>query len=328
MHPLFRGQDSLRLCNEHLEAIVLPGVGGKIVSLRRVATGTEFLLPPPEPERPYPVDTPGAPFDAYDTSGFDECFPTVGACEVAVFGASPLRLPDHGEVWSRPWRIVEHGQDRLTLCITSSLLPCTLERSLRLHGGHLEARYTLTNLGKRPMPYMWSAHPLLACDEGDAVWLPPSVRRAFVEYSRDERLGPTGSWIDPDTLATVLGRLDPVVQPRAEKLFIEQVHEGHVALVRRRRGEVLHVRFDPAEISGLGLWICQGGWPPSPDPRSGVPRPGHFTVAIEPCRGWPDRLDDAMRRKTHATLVTHDTWTVRFEPADLHTLPDWTAPGP
>lgn len=316
----------MRLRNDDLQVDILPEVGGKVVSLKRVRTGTEFLLAPPDPSRPYPFDVPGAPFTAFDMSGFDECFPTVGACASPRSGRGPQSLPDHGELWSRPWEVVEHGEHVMTLRISSTHLPCTLERTLRLDGPVLEARYTLTNQQSAPLPYLWSAHPLLACDEGDGVWLPPSVSGACVEYSHDDRLGPRGSAVDASALGDLLRHLAPGPPARAEKLFIEGLEVGHAALVRRARGEVLHVRFDLGDISGLGLWVCQGLAPPSPDPDVGLAGPGHFTVAIEPCRGWPDCLDDAMRRGTNPTLVSRDTWTVRLEPADLDTLPDWGAP--
>ena len=38
-----------------------------------------------------------------DSGGFDECFPTVGACRIPgwVRGWGGVELPDHGEVWSQ-----------------------------------------------------------------------------------------------------------------------------------------------------------------------------------------------------------------------------------
>ena len=79
---------------------IVPALGGRIVSL--VALGREWLwtneaLPAREP-------ADGASYgETGDSGGYDECFPTVAACNipngVARFGG--LALPDHGELWAQ-----------------------------------------------------------------------------------------------------------------------------------------------------------------------------------------------------------------------------------
>jgi len=43
--------------------------------------------------------------------------------------------------------------------------------------------------------------------------------------------------------------------------------------------------FSPDDIPYVGLSINQGGWP--------VDGPGYFNLGLEPCNGFPDRLDIA-----------------------------------
>ena len=39
----------------------------------------------------------------YDASGFDECFPTIGACAYPEAPWQGVIAPDHGELWTLPW---------------------------------------------------------------------------------------------------------------------------------------------------------------------------------------------------------------------------------
>ena len=57
---------------------VLPALGGKIASMRK--NGVELLQ---QPLQPYAPRTLWTGFEESDASGFDECLPSVSACEIA-----------------------------------------------------------------------------------------------------------------------------------------------------------------------------------------------------------------------------------------------------
>lgn len=265
--------------NGLLRLTVLPELGAKLGSLLCLGDGREHLLQPPE--HPRRRAAYGAPFEQYDTSGFDECFPTVGACPTR--GSS---LPDHGELWAVPWTVTEQGQTFLTTEVAGRAFPYLFSRRLSLRESQVQLEYRVRNTGDTAFPYLWSAHPLLRVVPGDRIRLPDEVRSVKVESSAGGRLDGSVEWTDE------LAVLNDPARGWADKLFAGPLREGWCSLVYSD-GALLTFRFSPDEAPYLGLWICQGGWPD----QGG--RPGHYTVALEPCTAATDRLDRALELEAH-----------------------------
>src|SRR5919108_2274350 len=101
-------------------ARILPELGAKMTSLVRLESGHEFLL---QPQRPLRRASYGDAFAEFDTSGFDECVPTVSACRLA----SGQELPDHGELWSVPWQ-TEVIQERVRFSASVERCPTDSSR--------------------------------------------------------------------------------------------------------------------------------------------------------------------------------------------------------
>lgn len=124
--------------------------GGRWTSLR--AGEREWLWHRDEPRRAGVV-----PGDAFaDAGGLEECLPTVRG------------VPDHGDVWSRPWRReggadrVDHPDFRLTRWIGGG------------PGGATVVDYRLTAApGYR---FVWTAHALLEVSERGRIELPAGAR--------------------------------------------------------------------------------------------------------------------------------------------------------
>jgi galactose mutarotase-like enzyme len=287
-----------------LEASVLPELGGKIQALRVAGSPRNVLLEPPE--HPYRRAFRGAPFEAFDTSGFDECFPTVAACP------SPdepgVMLPDHGELWTAPWTCDPEG-DALQMEAQLESRPWRFSRRLSIHGRVLRLEYEVISLADRPLRYLWSAHPLLAVSRGSRIILPREVGAVELEYSRGQRLGSRGATVPwPGSGSERLDVLQGRDVGRAEKLFTGKLGEGFCALHDADADLSVSFRFDPGTTPYLGIWICQGGWPESRDS-------GHFTVALEPCSGRPDALAEAALRGECATIGPRESnrWVLEVE---------------
>jgi hypothetical protein len=73
----------------------------------------------------------------------------------------------------------------------------------------------------------------------------------------------------------------------ALKLFADIGPSGRAVLTDPREGERLELRGDPTTVPQIGIWINCGGWAP----EGRVP---YFNMAVEPCIGAPDRLDQAV----------------------------------
>lgn len=309
--PSFPLTDTLSLENEQLSVQLRPGQGAKLSSLVDRRTGREWLLPSQLPDGAYLQADYGAAFDAFDTSGFDDCFPTVSASSIPE---TDLHWPDHGELWSRPWQVERQGESLLAR-IEGQAWPYTFSRRVSLEGDTLCLDYTLDNRADRSFPNLWSAHPLLKVNPGMKLQLSGSPSTAFLNAPADPAFGSHGEtrpW--PELLPGVdFSTVQPRDFGRAAKVFFPEVQEGTCGILDPQSGEALTFTWNPAELPHLGLWLCYGGWP-----EDG--RPGHLTVALEPCTGLPDRLDQAMARRTCATLLPRGraAWSLRLRSHRLH----------
>lgn len=165
------------LGNEALSVGVLPRLGGKLTSLRGLASGREHLLQPPE--NPWRDADYGAPFADYDTSGFDDCFPTVGACSLS----DGTTCPDHGELWPLSWEVLSQNEASMALAARGRCFPYLFRRGISLQGSAVVLDYEVENTGEQAFPYLWSSHPLLQVAPGDQVELPAQVSSLRVEWS-------------------------------------------------------------------------------------------------------------------------------------------------
>jgi len=307
------------------EITILPFFGGKISSIR---IGQNELLQ--RPLAPIAPRTRTMTFDEGDASGWDECLPSVAACSVRT-AVGTAEVPDHGDLWRVEWEKqgtrgqgdkgtekqgtrgrgdegaekrgtrgrgdegTAVGGNSLELTGRCFSLPLELERKMAVNeterGWRLDLGYRVRNVGAYPVPWSWAAHPLFACEEGDRIVLPESIRSLKVEGSGRDRLGGSGDSVAwPIAALATGGTADLSVVERSDsevgdKLFAGPLSatENWCALERRSAGVRIRVGFDTATTPYLGLWICYGGWPEKRGPKQ-------FCVAMEPATAPVDSL--------------------------------------
>ena len=263
-----------------------------------------------------------------DTGGYDECFPTVGACvippHVATYGG--MRLPDHGELWSREPRLEIHDGPEGRLAKTTwagQRMAYLFTRALRVAAdGVVHMQYAATNTGRSALPFLWSAHPLLPLTDRTRVRLPDGSRirvdaaHGFVALSADEGesagaqpgdqqrwplLSMNGSSVDVSRPAAVGDRT-------ACKLFLD-LPQGPVRASVEEGGATLHVDFDGDDVTHFGLWINNQGWTPLDNVRP------YRNLAFEPCIGAADSLAKSIERwHSEAWISPGETreWSLRW----------------
>ena len=95
---------------------LMPALGGKIASLR---VGADELLQ--TPLKPLAPRTRTMAFSDSDASGWDECLPSVAACTMPTEAGTAV-IPDHGDLWRVPWKVLAATEDSATLRVTC--FPC------------------------------------------------------------------------------------------------------------------------------------------------------------------------------------------------------------
>jgi len=282
---------------------IIPALGGKI---SRLWFGDRQWLWH-NPQIPFRLPVAGASYVlTADSGGFDECFPTVGACVLPslVRGAYGRELPDHGELWSQRPEVTittDPSGHRAEVVWRGNALPYVFARTIVVTpAGAVRCEYTVRNTGEHRLPFIWSAHPLLPLTDATRLELPEGARvRVWAEHGVD--LGGQGAehrWPKARAGGQLLDFSRPArawKRPYACKLFVDlPPGEQGIRVVEGR--DALTARFDGREVTHMALWINRGGWNPLPK-TSWMPwrRPAPYhNLAFEPAIGAPDTLSDAL----------------------------------
>src|SRR5277367_2019459 len=160
------------LNNEGVELAVVPELGAKIISLKDLRTGREWMWHPPGGLKLF-RNRPGDDFSQSPLAGADECLPTISPCSW-----QGRALPDHGELWNAPWSVDSEAWESGVLKTRTRLkiTPLEFERTIELLAHEIQITYQLTNRGAVPEHYLWAIHPLLGLQPGDRLDLPASTR--------------------------------------------------------------------------------------------------------------------------------------------------------
>jgi hypothetical protein len=292
------------------EVEVIPDLGAKISSI--CWRGVELLAH--NPRKPLRAARYAAPYAEFDASAFDECFPTIGPCTYPEHPWTGTELPDHGEVWALPWS-ASIELEALQMQVHGVRLPYVLSRRISFPGeDQLLLQYQLSNPSSFPVHYLWSSHPLFALQPGMRILLPAGAS-VQVDWSKDARLGERGQahlWPlttdsagNPVDLSLIQGPETCLV----DKLYSSRLLEGWCALYDPASCRYAAFLFSTAEVPYVGLSINLGGWPV--DDEAG----GYYNLGLEPCSGYPDRLDLAVQNDSNSTLPGRQTvqWEIRLQ---------------
>lgn len=303
------GFDALEIDNSDLRTLVVPELGAKILSLVDLHTGREWMA---RSNRRLRQREYGGHYDAYDYSGWDECFPGIGECFYPEAPWRGILVPDHGELWTLPWQTVV-SDGILRQSVHGVHFPYRFERRIDFNGGpRLAISYVVENHASFPFKTFWSAHPMLAVTP-TSRFLIPDQSRVRVEVSKRQWLGtylaehPWPMTRDRQGREVDLSVVGSASQERVDKLFSTRVAEGWGAIYDEANQDFFAFRFRPDEVPFVGVCAIQGQWPTEGDStRIGL---------IEPCTGWPDRLDVAIDRGECQTLPPGGrlTWSLTLD---------------
>ncbi len=284
---IINGFELYRVEAGNISLVLVPALGGRIVSLRHLHGEREWLDGwSPENRRRLHLPADPSRYETGPGAGIDECLPTVLACEV---DGHPL--PDHGELWR-----TAPAFDPQTLRCAWRLqcLPLHFERCLDIEGNTLRLNYRLQNTAARPVPYQWAWHPLFTLETQDRLHFEPTPSHCLATDGRC-LLWP-GAEPGQDLTRADVG----VAQPPCAKVFVEVPAAARAEI----RGPGGSLRLDwPGELlPWAGLWINRGAWN------------GLHHWAIEPTNLARDRLSEARPGDDLTTLRPLETraWQLRL----------------
>ena len=267
----------LNLCSEAIELSLAPQAGARITRLVDRRTGRNWLAG--DDERPIPLNADR--FDLAAAAGWDECFPSVAACDAA---ATPWRrlLRDHGEIWGLPWRTVSASAQSATLMFEGP--DFVFERRLTLAGETLQADYRVRNAGEHALPFLWSMHPLLALAPGETLELAgvDQLEAIYLSSAPDGSARRSVPWPGGGGCAPFpLDRAQLASACFAGKFFARAPSPGRARIVGARQS--LEMQWEG--VDHLGVWLTYGAWPTRNDVAH---------VALEPTTAPFDNLGEAI----------------------------------
>lgn len=286
----WKGIPAWRLSAGPVEAVLTPQ-GGKVQSLR--LGGRELLWQ--GKNKTYRTSQYGDVFETGEFSGFDDMFPNISAGRYPGGLWDGTLLPDHGEVWTQPWRDAEtDGGLELTVC--GVRLPYRLTKKAVVTERSLELSYEAENLTAHPMQYLWAAHPLFLLEDGMTLEL-PGAKEIVNTCGGCKSLGPFGEhhpWpVSKD--GRDLSRLTTENQCY-NKYYVWNPLDENLSRLWYPNGLTVTLRADPVSaVPYLGVWTDEGGY-------GGY---GMACAAPEPCTAPMDRLDAAALFGKESVLPPH-----------------------
>lgn len=284
------GQQVLRLRSSHLEVDVAPEVGGRIIRVRHMGSGHDFLWT--NTRLRLESNPPGSEYDPNFFGGIDELIPN----DVPEM-IDGIACPDHGELWTcrLRWRI-----DGESLLLTEILPLCGLQyerrMTLRADGPWIDFHYRITNTTETERHFLWKLHAALAPAEGDLIDCP--ARRGQVvdlAYSRFSSL-------EPFYWPTIEGRRADIVPANdgtVDFFYLFDLASGRITWKRPSRRLKFEYTFDTAVFPFAWLFASYGGFD------------GHYTVVLEPCTTMPISVGGAIAGGTCSLLRPHDSLETR-----------------
>ncbi len=304
---VYKGLDAWTLENDALRLTFLPGYACKMASLINKKTGREWLFQSNNDTLRVPEY--GASFAEYDSSGFDEVFPSIDACPYPDGSWHGMPIPDHGEVWAMPWESIHSPDDLAAKAIVQSqTLPYVFSKNIMLRNNEVLFEYRVENTSDEDFKFIWTPHCLLACSPATRLLIPENLTEVMTVEHSSKRLGPWGTrhaypqTTDVHGLKMDLAATEPRTVRNCEKFYFTQPNTaGWCGIEHTDTGEKLIYTYDADKVPYLGVWKTQGGYR------------GDYNLALEPCTGVYDDLYVASKIRRVAVVGPKSTYEWTFK---------------
>jgi galactose mutarotase-like enzyme len=285
------GVETIVLENERLRLEIVPELGGKIMSILYKPSDKEILWRNPEIP-PHRVSA-GASYDDNWAGGWDELFPNDEPAELD--GCS---YPDHGELWTASWSAeIEAADAHATICMRTRTekTEFLVERWITLHEREerVRFRYQFTNQGSQSRRFLWKLHPAMALSPGDHIQIPASK---FLLEPRSLGTLAGGAFEFDSPVIRIGGRtVDLRAAPPCESrelyfFYGTQLKEGWCATFDPRRRVSVRLSFPKEIFPACWFFASYCGWN------------DYYVGVLEPCTGYPFRLEEAAQSGNCGTL--------------------------
>ncbi len=287
----WNGLQVISMQNEQMSLKIVPEVGGKIASIYHKEKAFEALFQAPQE---YSLAYSGAPFDVYDSSGYDDAFPNV-IKEVIKKESGEEVYHDHGDIWSAIFR-EEVTSEGVKLTYVNTERKYTYIKKISLEDNTVKVAYDITNDGEKPLSYLWLLHMLSRIEEGMYLEVKEDGLTSIENVSDSGVLGEVGDitpypYVKVENELRHFNTLFETPTECCEKYYFKQpFKEGYAKLVYPKSNASVTLGWDAKQLPYVGVWITQGGYR------------GDYNCAIEPTTSYHDSMSKALETQTHCVL--------------------------
>ena len=255
-----------------------------------------FDLLTSEPGGFHPPMTEIGQFERRPVYGYDDCFPSVGACQ---YPESSIQIPDHGELCWLPWELREEVHS-VTFFVRSKLLPVVFTRKMRFTESSIVWDFEVYNQGYTILPFQHVMHPLFRPEEIRWIELPKCD--SVFDWTN-------GSVLKQATPEGISERLVHSPERSVEMLFLRSIRSGEVGLTFIN-GMRLTMKFPAEYFPTIGIWWDNLGHPN----ENGIRR---RECSFEPTPGFSSLLSQAFADRNCLSVGPRArlAWQARWEMA-------------
>jgi galactose mutarotase-like enzyme len=296
------GTNSFVLENEKIRTVILPEMGGRILSLIYKPTETEFAWRSPN----VPIKKRNDEFE--NVSGFFDCIPTTDPCTLRG-----NKLPLGGEVSSKPWKILKIEKKRtaviLNMAARCQIYPILIRKKIILQKNkpQLKIEHEIRNLSTESLEYHYSSHNTIQVSPYHRLVLPHEVTKLKLGYNcRFGKMGDTISWpkaVDTKGNSVDISKIAEPGEGIMENFYTAKLKEKWCVAINEAKHEAIAVTWKGEALPYLLVCTNTGGWR------------DYYFAALEPVTGRSDNLEVAVNQwKDYATLKPKEqtTWNQTF----------------
>jgi hypothetical protein len=291
------GQQAVILENPATRIVVLPALGGKIISLVDKRVDGELLWR--NSRVPLLPAAFGSSYDDQFFGGWDELYPNDMAEELA---GEPV--PDHGELWAVPWAwTVGSAADQvwLELTVCGAVTGTEVMKRLTLGTGSvLVIDYRITNAGRIDQPFLWKSHVAVELRPDTVIDMAAGevlVHEFGLPRARPADGSFTWPYLSADGVRHDLRALpDTTERGVSEFLIATTLERGECSVLHPSDQTGFRLLWDRADLPSCWLFASYGGgWR------------GLDVLVLEPCTGFPLSVNDGIEAGTHQILAAGAT---------------------
>lgn len=288
--------DAIILENEHLRAVIITKLGGRVWTLEDRVRGRQWIWH--RKGVPLIGHAPGAVYDDVWAGGWEELFPNDAA---GTFEGRDL--PDHGEWWTMAFGAASETSGAAATVSLSAMsriirAECTKVFSLPHDASALTVSYRIRSLESEPFHFLFKQHLPIHITPACQLIL-PGGRAEEVDQSFGSIMRGAGPCQWPGT-KDVNGRIvdlrliPPASSHAREFLYVRDLPAHWCGVDDMGHGASIRMEFEGRQVPFVWLFLSYGGWCDT------------YTAVLEPCTNLPKDLGQAVRLGQSARLAPGD----------------------